>query len=91
MSVQTAQVSVLSGEIRNGANAIQQELQNLESKVTKLRSQWSGEAQTSYDRAQLEWSKSLEAMRELLGKIAASTEQIGQAYNESDTRNANRF
>lgn len=91
MSVQTAQVSALSGEIRNGANAIQSQLNELENKVATLRSQWSGEAQVSYDRAQQQWTKSLGEMQQLLAKISTSTEQIGQAYNSSDARNANRF
>lgn len=91
MSVQTAQVSVLSTEIKNGANAIQGQLDQLENKVAKLRTQWSGEAQGSYDRAQTQWNTSLTAMRDLLERISQSTEQIGQAYNASDKRNANLF
>lgn len=91
MSVQTAQVSMLSMEIKNGANAIQGQLDQLESKVTTLRSQWSGEAQGSYDRAQKDWNSSLTEMRNLLERVSQSTEQIGQAYAASDARNANLF
>lgn len=91
MSVQTAQVSALSAEIRNGANGIRSEIERLESEVSKLRAAWSGEAQTSYDHAQREWTKSLGQMQALLERISGSTEQIAQAYNASDARNAGRF
>ncbi|MCA0380394.1 MAG: WXG100 family type VII secretion target [Actinobacteria bacterium] len=91
MSVQTAQVSVLAGEIRRGSQEIRAEIERLESEVGRLRAAWNGEAQTSYDTAQRKWTASLTEMQSLLERIAGSTEQIAQTYNQSDARNAGRF
>lgn len=91
MSVQTAQVSALATQIRGGAQGIRAEIERLESEVGKLRAAWSGEAQNSYDAAQKKWTQSLNEMQSLLERISSSTEQIAQAYNQSDARNAGRF
>lgn len=45
----------------------------------------------AYDSAQMKWTKSLTEMQMLLDRIAGSTEQIAQTYNQSDSRNAKRF
>lgn len=91
MSVQTGRVETLSQEISGGATAIQGELDRLEKEVGALRAAWSGEAQVAYDQAQRQWTQSLNAMKELLDRIASGTRQIGQDYSSSDSRNANRF
>lgn len=91
MSVNPAQVSALSGQIRNGANGIRGELDNLESEVGKLRASWDGEAQVAYDQAQREWSKSLVALQQLLEQISGKTEEIAQTYTQSDKSSSARF
>ncbi|MFV0374714.1 WXG100 family type VII secretion target [Microbacterium sp.] len=91
MSVQTSQVSALSQQIRQGAQGIRGQLEQLESEVKTLRASWNGEAQASYDLAQKKWTQSLAQMQALLENIAAKTEQIAQNYNASDARNAGRF
>lgn len=91
MSVQTAQVSVLSAQIRQGSQGIRSEIERLESEVGRLRAAWNGEAQASYDAAQRKWTQSLNEMQSLLERIAGSTEEIAQAYSQSDARNASRF
>jgi 6 kDa early secretory antigenic target len=91
MSVNPAQVSALAGQIRNGSSGIRSQLDNLESEVGKLRSAWGGEAQQSYDAAQLKWNKSLSEMQTLLTQIASKTEEISQQYVQSDNSSAGRF
>jgi 6 kDa early secretory antigenic target len=91
MSVRPEQVTALSEQIRSGAQGIAAELQTLEREVGALRASWDGEAQAAYDRAQLEWSKSLGQLQELLGTIATKTEQISSTYVSSDKSSAQRF
>ena len=91
MSVQTAQVSAAAAQIRIGSKNIHTAIETLEAEVAKLRGAWSGESQASYDAAQRKWTQSLNEMQSLLERIASSTEQIAQTYNQSDKRNAGRF
>jgi early secretory antigenic target protein ESAT-6 len=91
MSVNPAQVNALAGEIRNGASGIRSQLDTLNSEVAKLRGQWGGDAQASYDAAQKSWNQSVTAMQELLSQIASKTEEISSQYTASDNASANRF
>ncbi|MFZ4841585.1 WXG100 family type VII secretion target [Mycetocola saprophilus] len=91
MSVQTAQVSALSQQIRGGAQGIKSELDRLESEVGRLRASWSGEAQNAYDDAQRRWNASLTEMQQLLERISSSTDQIAQTYTQTDKSAAGRF
>ncbi len=91
MSVRPEQVTALAGEIRSGATNIKSQLDNLEQKVSTLRSQWSGEAQASYDQAQRAWTASLTELQQLLGQIAGKTEEISSGYLHTDAKAASRF
>jgi 6 kDa early secretory antigenic target len=91
MSVNPAQVSALAGQIRTGSQGIRQQLDTLESAVGKLRGQWGGEAQASYDQAQKAWNESVSEMQELLSQIAGKTETISQQYTQTDQSAAGRF
>lgn len=89
--VNTAQVSMLSGEIRKGANDIRSDLDNLDQKIGVLRSRWGGEAQASYDEAQRRWNQSLAEMQSVLEQIASKTQEISEGYTATDTNAAKRF
>ncbi|MGO2746715.1 WXG100 family type VII secretion target [Microbacterium sp.] len=91
MSVNPEQVTVLAGQIRTGAKGIKEQLENLDTAVTKLRGAWSGEAQTSYDQAQIKWNKSLSEMQELLAQISTKTEEIAGSYLQTDKGSSRRF
>ena len=91
MSVRPEQVTALSASIRQGANGIQNELDELESKIATLRARWSGEAQGSYDEAQRRWNKSLAELQQLLAQISNKTEEISNSYVNTDGQAAKRF
>lgn len=50
-AVNPAQVQALSESIRNGANGIQQKLDDLDAKVSQLKQNWDGSAQQAYAQA----------------------------------------
>lgn len=91
MSVRPEQVTSLSESIRGGATGIRNELNELENKVSTLRGQWGGEAQTSYDAAQRKWDASIGELQQLLEQIARSTQEISQGYTSTDNKAAQRF
>ncbi|GHT81577.1 hypothetical protein FACS1894125_2580 [Actinomycetota bacterium] len=90
-SVQPGQVDSLASEIANGANNIQSELDQLDSKVKSLIEQWDGEAKENYHVAQTQWQKTVTELRELLTKISSTTREIGQAYTSTDKQTAALF
>jgi len=89
--VNTVRVTELSGSIRDGANGIRGDLDDLDVKIAKLRSRWGGEAQTSYDEAQRRWNQQLSEMQGLLVQIAGKTQEISEGYTSTDTNAAKRF
>lgn len=91
MSVDPAQLSGLSAQIRTGAKGIKSQLEQLENEVGKLRSSWDGEAQRHYDEAQRKWTHSLTELNSLLERISSKTDEISQHYVSSDKSSAGRF
>lgn len=91
MSVRPEQVTALAGQIRGGSQGIRAELDRLESEIGKLRSAWGGEAQQSYDQAQVKWNKSLAELQQLLQQIAGKTEEMASQYVQKDKSSAGRF
>lgn len=91
MSVRPEQVTALSGSIRTGATGIRNELDELDKKISRLRANWSGEAQTSYDEAQRRWNASISELQQLLNQIAGKTEEISNSYVNTDNQAAKRF
>jgi len=91
MSVRPEQVSVLAGQIRQGATGIRSELDALEHKIGQLRAAWGGQAQVAYDQAQRGWTAQIGQLQELLVQIAAKTEEISSGYVNTDSQAAKRF
>jgi 6 kDa early secretory antigenic target len=91
MSVKTAQVVELAGQIKGGAGGIKSQLDQLESEVSKLRAGWSGESQQAYDIAQAKWNQSLTDLNQLLQLISQRTIEIAETYDKNDKITAGRF
>lgn len=90
-SVKTAEVQRLSADMASHANKIRDALDGLESKVSTLLGQWSGEAQGSYTEAQRKWDKAAAEMQQILTTIGQKTGEIANTYDASDKRSAARF
>ncbi|WP_036283648.1 WXG100 family type VII secretion target [Microbacterium luticocti] len=90
-SVNPEQVVTLAGNIRNGAQGIGQELEQLDRAVATLRGSWDGAAQEAYGEAQRKWRQSLSSMNQLLEQIAHKTEEMSHGYVHSDKKSSGRF
>lgn len=90
-SVKTAEVQRLSGDMITHANKISNALDGLESKVSQLLGQWSGEAQANYHDAQKKWDKAAAEMQQILTTIGTKTAEIANTYDAGDKRSAGRF
>lgn len=90
-SVNPAQVQTLAESIRHGADGIQQQLNELDSKVNRLKQQWDGSAQQAYAQAQQNWNRNLAEVKQILNNIATATSEISNGYTASDHRAAGFF
>lgn len=90
-SVNPAQVQMLADNIRHGADGIQQQLDELDGKVSHLKQQWDGSAQQAYAQAQQNWNRNLAEVKQILGNIATATSEISNGYSTSDQRAAGFF
>ncbi len=90
-AVNPAQVQALSESIRNGANGIQQKLDDLDAKVSQLKQNWDGSAQQAYAQAQSKWNADLNDVRNILVQIASATAEISSGYTASDHKAAGFF
>lgn len=91
LKVDPARLSQLAESIKSNSDKIGQELEQLGSAVSKLRGQWSGEAQVSYDQAQRNWNQQIGEMNALLAQISGKTNEIAQGYVSTDAAAAKRF
>lgn len=89
--VRPEQVQHLSESVKAASNGIKQELDTLDSAVSKLRNRWSGEAQEAYDTAHRNWNQKLDEINALLARIGTATSSIGHGYVTGDKQSAGRF
>ncbi|MFV0286226.1 MAG: WXG100 family type VII secretion target [Demequina sp.] len=77
-------------EAQDGLNAalaqIEQELADLDERVTTLRAAWTGEASDAYDVAQSDWTTSLTHMRDLLEDYRRRLGRIDERYRSASQR-----
>jgi WXG100 family type VII secretion target len=90
-SVNPAALEQLSSDIGQRGKAINQALENLDTKVSQLRASWEGDAQVAYDTAHAAWSRSINQMNTLLLQIGQQTDAIKGDYLQSDRKSKGRF
>ena len=70
---------------------IDDRMNNLESDLAPLQSEWSGNAQGAYIQAKTKWDTAIAEMRQLLGDTGTTVGQSNQEYHSADMRGANSF
>lgn len=90
-SVRPEMVSNLASDIATDVQGISEALDDLDSQVRSLISNWDGSAQEAYHTAQAQWTQDLQEMNTILSQISSATSTISQQYVESDNRSAARF
>jgi len=71
--------------------AIDERMNNLESELEPLRSQWHGQAQESYRIAKAKWDWAIQEMRDLLDQSHQTVYQSNAEYMAADRRGAAQF
>jgi len=70
---------------------IDDRLNRLESELAPLRSDWTGNAQQSYQVAKTKWDRAMQEMRDLLQETSTTVHQSNADYRAADQRGAASF
>ncbi len=70
---------------------IDDRMNRLESELSPLRSDWSGQAQQAYTAAKATWDAALQDMRNLLDDTSRTVSQSNAEYRAADQRGASSF
>jgi ESAT-6 family protein len=70
---------------------IDDRLNRLESELAPLRSDWTGNAQQSYQVAKTKWDNAMQEMRDLLQETSTTVHQSNADYRAADQRGAASF
>jgi early secretory antigenic target protein ESAT-6 len=70
---------------------IDDRMDRLESELSPLRSDWSGQAQQAYTTAKATWDRALKEMRDLLDETSRTVHQSNAEYRAADQRGASSF
>ncbi|GAA2967606.1 WXG100 family type VII secretion target [Streptomyces enissocaesilis] len=89
--VNYATITNASTDVRNTANRIKQQLDDVEAAVKRVATTWEGEAQEGYQRKQREWDQTAAALHSTLMKISAALQSSAENYQATEKSNANTW
>ena len=91
LRVNHAGLDMAAQDLSDSVKKIDDRLNRLESELAPLRSDWTGNAQQSYQVAKTKWDTAIAEMRQLLGDTGNTVGQSNQEYHSADLRGANSF
>ncbi|HEY1134064.1 MAG TPA: WXG100 family type VII secretion target [Nocardioides sp.] len=80
-----------SQDLVSTARGIEARLDQLESELSPLRSEWEGQAQQAYLTAKAQWDTAIAEMIALLESTGNAVQASNQEYRAADLRGADRF
>lgn len=78
------QIDVAVSGMTRGVNEIERILAELTASLDVLSSQWTGEAQRAYLRAQTDWNRSMEEMRTELRRLRDNTQLSNETFTSAE-------
>lgn len=84
-------LDLAADQLKTTANDINNRLNVLEDELAPLRSEWTGNAQTSYQAAKSRWDQAIEGMIQLLNDTSLAVRNSNDEYRGADNRGASRF
>jgi ESAT-6 family protein len=91
LRVNHAGLDTAAQDLANSVKRIDERLNRLESELAPLRSDWTGNAQQSYQVAKAKWDKAMQEMRDLLQETSTTVHQSNADYRAADQRGAASF
>ncbi len=78
-------------DLYTAVKEIDDRMNRLEGELAPLKSDWTGQAQTSYISAKAKWDGALQEMRDLLDQTSQTVYQSNAEYKAADQRGAAAF
>jgi WXG100 family type VII secretion target len=78
------QIDAAVAGMTSGVNEIERILAELTASLDLLSSQWTGEAQRAYARAQADWNRSMEALHAELRRVRDSTQLSNETFSAAE-------
>ena len=80
-----------AADISAKAGSIQSRLDQLDGELAPLRSDWTGSASESYQRAKAEWTAAITDMQALLAQVGTAVRQSNSDYQSAESQNQARW
>jgi WXG100 family type VII secretion target len=91
LRVNHAGLDTAAQDLMTAVKAIDDRLNRLESELAPLRSDWTGNAQTSYHASKAKWDAAIQEMKNLLAQTSTTVNQSNAEYRAADQRGAASF
>ena len=91
IQVQHGKLETGAADVLQAAKDIEARLDSLETDLTPLRQNWSGNAKLAYDQAKAQWDQAMLDMMTLLRQAGQGVETSNAEYRAADARGRDRF
>lgn len=91
LRVNHAGLEAAAQDLHTAVKEIDDRMNRLENELAPLRSDWTGNAQASYQAAKTRWDAAIQEMRTLLDRTSQSVHQSNADYKAADQRGAAAF
>ncbi|MEU7525829.1 WXG100 family type VII secretion target [Saccharothrix sp. NPDC042600] len=91
IEVSFGELASAASSISSQANQVQQQLEDLKTRLAPVIAQWDGGASESYQAAQAQWDQSANDLQSVLASIGVAVQQATEAYEAAERTNQNRW
>lgn len=91
IQVQYESLNTAAQDIRNAANKIKRQLDDLEREVKRVAATWEGEAKEAYQARQAVWDREAAQLQTHLLDIANKVAAASDGYRATDSRQARNY